>query len=38
MPLVPKWQPIDSCEFYVNLILEIDGILNMPRVLNFPGF
>ena len=28
----------ESCEFCVNCILEIRGILNMPQVLNITGF
>ena len=28
----------ESCEFCVNCILEILGILNMPQFLNITGF
>ena len=38
MPLVLKWQGYKSCEFCVNCILEIYGILDMPQALNITRF
>ena len=36
MSLVLKWQ--DYREFYVNCILEVHGILNMPQFLSVSAF
>ena len=38
MPLVLKRWSYESCEFCVNCILEIYGILDMPQALNITRF
>ena len=38
LPLVWNGRVTESCEFCVNCVLKIQGILNMLQVLNIPRF